>query len=270
MSNVMPFSFAWPAALTLVYTLRRIKTPQEEASMPRIIAITVSLLLTCQVHAATLIELKTPQGQGKVYRDAGHTRLENGDGSYVLIDSKAKTFLMVTPKERQVRDLSQLVNAPVGAQNKSPLAVRFKSLGAGPAIAGYKTTRYQYSANGKACGALLASKQALQDAALQDSFEMMERMGARADAMMQIFNKGTDPCQRAGTRFSEHFGAVGIPMRVSDVNGKLISEITRIDKKAALPPGAFTVPAGYRTLNTGEMIRQLPNVQDIMRQMQQR
>jgi hypothetical protein len=86
--------------------------------------------------------------------------------------------------------------------------------------------------------------------------------------MMMAFNARTDPCQRAGTRFSEHARDIGIPMRITMGKGQLISEIVRIEKETKLPPNAFTVPDGYQVLNTGQLLQQLPNVQEMMQQMQ--
>ena len=84
------------------------------------------------------------------------------------------------------------------------------------------------------------------------------------------FNSKADPCQRAGAQLSEYAAAIGAPMRITATNGQLISEIVRIDKNASLPPNAFAIPAGYQVVNTGQMLRQLPNLQDMMQQMQQR
>jgi hypothetical protein len=173
------------------------------------------------------------------------------------------------PKERQVMDMSQMLKTPAGGDTTNPLDIQFKKQGGGPSVAGYKTVNYQYSADGKTCGNVLASKQALEDAGLQETFEMMERMAARADAVMQVFNSNMDPCQRADTRFSEHAQGIGIPMRITSGNGSMVSEIVRIEKNAKLPPDAFAIPAGYQVQNVGQIMQQMPNMQDIMKQMQQ-
>ena len=126
--------------------------------------------------------------------------------------------------------------------------------------------RYSYSADGHQCGTILASKQALDDTGLDKAFETMERMASRADAMMMAFNKNTDPCQRADTQFSGHVKKIGVPMRITSGKGQLISEITRIEKNAKLPPNAFTVPAGYQVQDTGQMMQ---DAQKMLQQMQQ-
>jgi hypothetical protein len=223
----------------------------------------------CQLQAATLIEVKTPEGQTKIFRDGTRSRMDTGDGSYMVVDSKAQTLFVVMPSERQVMDMSQMLKMPASGQDNNPLDIQFEKQGSGPRIAGYKTLRYQYSANGKSCGMVLASEQALNDTDLQDTLEVMERMGSRADAMMQAFNRNADPCQRADTRFSEHARGIGMPMQITSSSGKLVSEIIRIETNAKLPPNAFAIPSGYQVQNVGQMMQQIPNMQDIMDQMQQ-
>jgi hypothetical protein len=116
----------------------------------------------------------------------------------------------------------------------------------------------------------MASEQALKDSGLHETFEIMQRMAARADAMMMAFTPDIDPCQRAGTRFSEYAQSIGVPLRITAGDGQLVSEVVRIEKDARLPPNAFAVPAGYQMQNTGQMMRQVPNLQDMMQQMQER
>ena len=60
-----------------------------------------------------------------------------------------------------------------------------------------------------------------------------------------------------------------MPMRVQSANGKLVSEIVRIEKNAKLPPNAFTVPAGYQVEDAGQLMQQMPDMQEMMQQMPQ-
>jgi hypothetical protein len=232
--------------------------------------LTLVVLGAFNSHAATMIEVKTPEGQTKVYRDGARSRMDTGDG-YMVVDSKAETMVMVMPSQRRVLDMSAMLKTPPpAAAGASPLKIAFTKQGSGPRIAGYTTTQYRYSANGKACGTVLASAQALKDSGLQETFDIMQRMSARADAIMTAFSPGIDPCQRAGTRFSEHAEGIGVPMRITATDGTLVSEIVRIEKDAKLPPDAFAIPAGYQVQDTGQLMRQMPNVQEMMQQMQQR
>lgn len=229
---------------------------------------TALALFAFNAQAATLIEVKSPQGQSKVWREGSMSRMDTGDDGYMVVDSKAETMFVVMPKERRVMDMSDLLKTPAAGGNG--IKVAFSKQGAGPGIAGYATTHYRYTANGKDCGSVLASPQAMKDSGLQDALDMMQRMASRADAMMSAFGGRADPCQRAGAQLSEHAGKIGAPMRITAPDGQLVSEIVRIDKNASLPPNAFAIPQGYQVFNTGQMLRQLPNIQDMMQQMQQR
>jgi hypothetical protein len=232
-------------------------------------ALATLALLVFSAQAATLIEVKTAEGQANVYRDGTRSRMDTANGSYMLVDSQAETMFVVMPKERRVMDMSQMLKTAPPAGKGGPVKVIFKKEGSGPRIAGYKTTQYRYAADGKVCGTVLASEQALEDSGLQEAFDTMQRMGARADAIIMAFNAHTDPCQRVATRFSDHAQKIGIPMRITLGNDQLVSEIVRIEKDARLPPDAFAIPAGYQVQNTGQLLQQLPNIQGIMQQMQQ-
>jgi hypothetical protein len=215
--------------------------------------------------AATMLEIKSAEGLTKVYKDGSRSRMESGD-SYMVIDSKAGTLYVVMPRERRAIDMSTALKTPASSSGK-PVSIDFKKKSAGPRIAGYKTLNYDYIAEGKHCGSLLASADALEDAGVEDTFEMMERMASRADALMAAFSNNPDPCERADIQFARHLKKIGIPMRVKSANGKLVSEIVRIEKNAKLPPNAFTVPTGYQMQDAGQMMQQIPNMQKMMEQM---
>jgi hypothetical protein len=246
----------------------RAESKRQEIDMPTHKLLLTLALVTFNTQAATVIEVKTPEGQTKVYRDGSRSRVDAGDGSYMLVDSKAGTLRMVVPAQRQVMDMSQMLKTPPPA-NGAPVDVKLQKLGEGQAIAGYPTTRYRYLANGTDCGTVLASEQALKDSDLHETFEIMERMAARADAIMTTFNENVPPCQRAGTRFSDYAKKIGVPMRITGPRDELLSEIVRIDNSARLPPDTFSVPAGYQVQNTGQLLRQMPDIGEMMKQMQQ-
>ncbi len=237
--------------------------------MFKVVFLSALALIATSGQAATLIEVKSPEGQSQVWRDGPMSRMDTGDG-YMVVDSVAQTLFIVMPKERRVMDMSDLLRSPGASGAGHAVKVDFKKQGGGPRIAGYPTTRYSFSANGTACGNVAASPQALKDAGLQETLEMMQRMAARADALMSAFNNKADPCQRAGTQLSQHAATLGVPMRITDAGGRLVTEIVRIDKNASLPPNAFAIPAGYQVVNTGRMLKQLPNLQNMIEQMQKR
>ncbi len=228
-------------------------------------------------QAATLVEIKAGGEITKIYYEGSMSRLEMpGDRSYMVIDSAKQSMHMVVPAERMVMDMSDtLKNAPATAAD-SGIKIDISKQGSGPRVAGYKTTRYSHSANSKNCGTLFTSQEAMEDAGMRDVFEMMERMSAQADTMMSAFNQNADPCERSGPQLTKHLKDIGVPLRVLDAGGTVVSEVMRIDRKAKLPANAFTIPADYQVRNTHKMMQgiqqqmqKMPDMQEMMKQMQQ-
>jgi hypothetical protein len=226
------------------------------------------------LQAAVLVEIKAADGVTSIYRDGPQIRMEMADNpGYMVVNTDKQTMHVVMPEERRVMDMSDtLRNAPANAP-ASQVSVKFDKQGSGPQIAGYKTTRYSYSAGGKNCGTVFTSPDAMEDAGLHDMFDMMERMAAQAQAMAAAFNQNMGPCEQADQKLSEKIVKIGAPLRMLDANGKSVSEVIKIDKKAKLPANAFVIPAGYQVHNTGQMMqevqRQMPDMQKMMEQMQQ-
>jgi len=241
------------------------------------------LIATCffvlpAVQAATLVEIKSGGELTKIYQDGPMSRLEMpGKRGYMVIDSAQRTMHMVIPAQRMVMDMSDtLKNAP-GSDTDSGVKTDIRKQGIGPRIAGYKTTRYSYSASGKSCGALFTSQDAMKDTGMSEVFEMMERMSAQADALMSAFNQSVDPCQRSSSKLTRRLKDIGVPLRVLDAKGTVLSEVMSIDRKARLPANAFAIPPDYKVQNTHKMMQDarkqmqnMPDMQKMMEQMQQR
>lgn len=228
------------------------------------------------VQAATLLEIKSGGEVTRVYQEGSKSRMEMpGDKGYMVIDSAAMSAQMVVPQERMVMDMTDsLRNAPDTATDAS---ARLSKEGNGPRIAGYRTTRYRYSAGDRNCGTLFTSREAMQDTGLDKMLGIMNRMSAQARAMMSALRQKTDPCQDYSSNLGEQMKKIGAPLRVLDAKGGVVSEVLRIDKKARLPENAFAIPSDYQVRNTHKMMqdmqRQMQNLpahmQKLMEQMQQ-
>jgi len=198
-----------------------------------------------------------------------------GNRGYMVIDSARQTMHMVIPAQRMVMDMSDTLKSAPGADTGSDVKIEIDKQGSGPNVAGYKTTRYSYSANKKSCGTLFTSRDAMDDAGMSEVFEMMERMSSQADALMSAFNQNADPCQRSSSKLTRRLKDIGVPMRVLDAKGTVLSEVMSIDRKAKLPANAFTIPADYKVQNTHKMMQgvqqqmqNIPDIQEMMKQMQ--
>lgn len=126
------------------------------------------------------------------------SRLEMpGDRGYMVIDSAKQTMHMVMPAQHMVMDMSDtLKNAP-GDDAGSGIRIDISKQGSGPRVAGYRTTRYGYTANSRNCATLFTSADAMNNAGMSEVFEMMGRLSAQADAMMSAFNQNAGPCESA-------------------------------------------------------------------------
>jgi len=230
----------------------------------------VSVFALSSAQAATLVEVKHAEGLSRLYREGPAARMEMpGERGFVLMDTSQQTLFVVMPEQRMALDLSDTLKADAPGAG-SPVNATFSKEGGGPTIAGYRTYRYSYTVEGTRCGTVFASKEALEHAGMQDLFAMMERMAGQAQAVASAFTSNTDPCQQADHKLGEKVQSVGAPMRVLDPGGAVVSEITRIDRNAALPPNAFAIPAGYRVQNASQMLQLLPGAQQLIEQMQQR
>jgi hypothetical protein len=235
----------------------------------RRLVVALSLFALGAAQAATLVEVKHAEGLSRIYREGPAARLEMpGERGFVLMDSSKQTLFVVMPAQQMALDLSDTLKSGAAGAG-SPVNATFSKEGGGPTIAGYRTYRYSYSVQGTRCGTVFASKEALDHAGMQDLFAMMERMAGQAQAVANALTSPTDPCQQADHKLGEKVQSVGAPMRVLDPAGTVVSEITRIDRDATLPPDAFAVPAGYRVQNAGQMLLLLPGVQQLMQQIQQ-
>lgn len=236
----------------------------------RRLVLAVSVFALGSAQAATLVEVKHAEGLSRLYREGPAARMEMpGERGFVLMDTSRQTLFVVMPEQRMALDLSDTLNSD-GPGAGSPVNAAFSKEGGGPTIAGYRTYRYSYAVEGTRCGTVFASKEALEHAGMQDLFTMMERMASQAQAVANAFTSSTDPCQQADHKLGEKVQSVGAPMRVLDPGGALVSEITRIDRNATLPPNAFAVPAGYRVQDASQMLQLLPGAQQLMQQIQQR
>ncbi len=226
------------------------------------------------LQAAVLVEIKAVDGVSRIFREGAQVRMEmGGERGYMIVNTDKQTMHVVMPEQRQVMDMSDMLrNTPAGAGGGA-VDVTFDKQGSGPKIAGYKTTRYLYSASGSKCGTLFTSRDAMKDTGLDEMFSIMERMAAQSQAMMAAFNKDLDPCEQASQELSANLDRLGAPMRVLDASGKPLSEVIRIDRKAKLPVNAFVIPAGYQVNNPQQMMQQMqqqmPDMQKMIEQMQQ-
>jgi len=232
------------------------------------------LFILQSANAATVIEILSDDGSVmKIMSNGKMARVNHSDDSgYTLVDYKKQTVRVVVPQEKQVMDFSGDLPSMGGAKAKK-VNFKFSAQGDGPKIVGYATKKYKILANGKNCGTVYGSMDAMKAAGISRMFDAMQIMMEKQTASMGGFANRLDDCQRADMHMNP--GKIGIPMRSNDESGNLTSEVKRIDTGAKLPAGTFSIPKGYRIVSVAQQMRQaqqrmqgMPDMGQMMQQMQ--
>ena len=120
--------------------------------------------------------------------------------NYVIVDYKNNSMKNVDRKNRQVM-LLDIDNMP--KTGKAPrVQLSIKNLGAGSSIAGYKTQKFGYAVNGKACGVVYGSKDAYQHKDVNALFDTIKTMMQKQLAMLGGFASMVDDCTLADVEIS--------------------------------------------------------------------
>lgn len=209
----------------------------------------VCLMGALDVSAVTLIEQRDGDSTTIMYVDGVQMRTEfAGKTAYVLINMGKRQFFNVDPKRKTAVDMSSMMWTAVDSEDSNSeikVAPSLDKMGDGPMIAGYSTVHYALKANGKTCQEWYASKDAFKDSGLSKMWEeygeVWKEMGAETDNACDIAEREMhDPWKTGWTlktvnREREHVGQ--------------FTEVLRIEKDVAVPPGGFDVPSDYKIVN---------------------
>jgi len=206
--------------------------------------------------AASLTEIKANGHLAKLYVDGSKGRMETGDAGYILVDSRKHKLYMVVPKQGQAVDMSSYLKK---AAARPGAKTSFKPAGNGPTIAGYTTKRYDFKVGGQPCGSVYASKKALSDSGAKVLVQAMERIAAQARERM---GDGGGTCGRGRDNVVKVIASIGMPMRITNKQGGVDSEVVKIAGNASLPAGAFDLPAGIKVRDGAQIESMLKQAQE--------
>lgn len=239
------------------------------------------LFITTTVSAATLIEIESNEdGRTQVITDGSQARINSSqDQSYVLIDYKKQSMYVVLPEQKQIMDMSGDMPSMAG-KISSEIKMDVVPMGSGPDIAGYATKKFKLKANGKDCGFIYGSMDAMKVTGIAQLLQTMNKFEEKQRASMGSYADMTGPCKRAKMSLSTQAEVIGVPMLDVDKNGKKDNEVIRIDTNASLPAGVFSLPEGYKTISVADQMKQAkkavnemgkhqPGMEQMMKQMQQ-
>jgi len=229
----------------------------------------LSVTLMCSaspIMAGTIVTLKSDDGNSTIMTDGKYAKMTTGEGSYIIVDYKTNAVKIVDAKRKEVM-LLRVEDLPKGGRPPK-VSLSIKNLGAGPAIAGYQTKKFDYKVNGKSCGIIYGSIDAYQLEGVKALFHAMQTIAKRQQAMMGGFAGMIDDCTLGDIKMSDHVNTIGVPMR-TEKNGKIDSEIVKIQKNTSLPNNAFSIPSSYKTKTvSGEIKKAQQSMGDMQQQMQ--
>jgi len=226
--------------------------------MNKVIQVSAAVFILCStvIQAGTVVEIQNQDERTRVMTDGQQARINISASEYVIVNYNNHSVRVVDPQKRQVMLLNTDVNA---TGNSAPrLRTSINNLGSGQVIAGYKTQKYSYSANGKTCGLIYGSKQAYQAKGIKQLMSAMETMMAQQSAVLGGLAAMIDDCTLADMKLSDHVSTIGVPMR-TEKNGRMDMQIKSIKTDVALPANTFVIPASYKTVTMQEQITAASN-----------
>lgn len=248
------------------------------AEMIKSIQLMAVLCLLCpsMTMAGTIIEIQNKNELTTVLTDGQQARISMGEGEFVIVDHKSQQLIIVDSQEQKVR-LFDAKQIPANSYGPT-IRTEVKLLGTGSDIAGYKTHKYEYFANGKFCGVIHGSKTAYQVQGVKQLVNAMKVLMDRQQAILGGLAGMLDVCTLADMKLSDQVATIGVPMR-SEKNGAVETEIKTIKTGVDIASDAFVIPASYRTTAMQGQINDVaatrapaqqrqPQMQDTMWQMQ--
>jgi hypothetical protein len=251
-----------------------------------ILFLVVTLFLSSSVMAGTVIEMNNNNERISIITDGQQARINMSGADYIIVDYKNNNVSVVDPQKQQV----MLLNAGATATANSAPLVRtsVKRLSPGLMIAGYKTQKYSYTANGKSCGVIYGSTDAYQARDIKVLLTAIKTMLENQRALLGGFAAFVDDCTLADMQVADHVNTIGMPMR-TEKNGRVENEIKSINRDVILPATTFVIPANYTDVTMQDKMKtaaadmtngqqkipqrgyhgQQPQIQQMARQMQQ-
>jgi hypothetical protein len=217
----------------------------------------IFMLFSSVALAGTVVEIQNNNELTTVLTDGEQARINMSGSEYAIVDYQKQSVKVVSPEKQQVMLLN--VKAMTAGKQSAPVVrTSVDRLGDGQPIAGYKTQKFGYSANGKSCGVIYGSWDAYEARGIKELLAAMRIMMEQQQAMLGGFAAMVDDCILADMMISDHVKTIGVPMR-TEKNGQVDTEIKSINVDVALPADTFMIPASYKTVAMGEQVSALSN-----------
>ncbi len=230
------------------------------------------------------LQFKDQDGRlSTIISNGDQARIDNpGDPGYILIDLKSGAVSMVNPQQRQVMRMD--TGAPAAPPLPQGVTVKVKKGKKGPRVAGYKTRKYHYSADGEKCGTIFGSKKMLEKKGVKQLFAAMNRMQNQARGMMAGFGSMLSACDQAQMEYSQHLETTGAPLRIVEADGRVASEVVSVNDKFKVAGNYYQLPVDFEQVSMQDQVNQarrqqqqamqqmqrsMPDMNQLMQQMQE-
>ena len=244
--------------------------------MNRFVFTLMALLLGNTAIADVQFEIRDFSGRTSTVSSNGdRSRIDNaGIPGFAIVDHTSGEFLMVDTARKEVM-VTTLGRGGVTVGGEE-ISVSLDDEGGGQKIAGYETRKFRFIANGERCGTIYGSRKLMNNDRVRAMFDAMRGMQDISRSMTAGLAGVLPLCQRANLHLSGVMDSAGVPMRVLDAGGKMLSEIVSVDIDKSLPADYYQVPAGMSRVDmnakmneAAEQMQNMPDMNQMMEQMQQ-
>lgn len=215
-------------------------------------------LLSSTVVAGTVVEIQKNNEITTAITDGQRVRMDKSASEYVILDSSDHSIKIVNTNKQLVT----LVNAGDATADSNTAAVHasISLQGHGQTVAGYRTQKFSYAANGKYCGVIYGSINAYETEGVRELLAAMKIMMEKQRAALGGFASLVDACTLADMQLVDFVDSVGLPMR-TEKNGSIELEVKSINTDVVLAADTFAIPAAYKTVDmSGRVIAGSQNI----------
>ncbi len=210
-----------------------------------IVLLAMTFVCSSAAVAGTIVEIQNNDELTSIVTDGHLARLEMSGVEYAIVDYKNHSVKVVNPKKQQVTSLN--MDAVTARNDTNAVSITINKLGTGQVVAGYKTQKFRYTANGKMCGVIYGSQTAYETPGMRELFAAVKVMMNKQYAALGGFARLVDACTLADMQVGNYVTTFGVPMR-TEKNGRIESEIKSIRVGVELPVDTFVVPVSYERI----------------------
>ncbi len=211
------------------------------------------LFLFCSpVMAGTIIEIQNNNELTTLITDGQKVRMNMSESEYAILDYSNHSAQIINLQKKQVMFLN--VADMAAGNNVVTVQISINKLGDGEEIAGYKTQKFSYKANGRPCGVIYGSKSAYQADGIKELVAALKTLMEKQRVALGGFASLVDICTLADMQLMDHINTVGLPLR-TEKNGRAELEIKMIKAGVSLADDTFVIPASYRILGEKQQMK---------------